>query len=798
MPPPLPHTHPQAPARGPSCSSLCSSSPKASCPCAPTPVVPAAPSSAAPRAPPRSSSSPPADYLLVFHQGLRRAKELLANPRPRRPVLRSYSPPIAPTTVTPVPGGCDPSPAELATWKAEVDSFADLLSSEDAALFKSGHRLSATVFAAAVTALPPGVAASRGLKIAGPPPSGPRAPVLADLLWLADAWFFVDPLLLEVTADMRLHGMNLAINGSIPLPPPFPPGNMFRQNSPAERIAKQLVDEDIAAGRSEGYGPLPSDVPAAIPMGLVPKGAIPDPDFLHPDRHRLIRNWSHRDLTHTGSLSDRTDHVSSSMQKLSLAVDDFARACVSPGAQAVKIDWRSAYSLSRVAPSSQWAMWSCFSDQECFVRTTGDFGMMSCGFRHELRAKVFVSLAQVMQHRILVDQAGSCQILPPRRRPPGLGLPPAGGFGSLADATVFSPLGKIRLSALLASRPVPPLGFTYPILSFLRWVDDFISFLGSLRDASAADAAITMLHRRYAIPVHPKKHFVDPISEFGGVLFDCPSARVSVPRDKCANYRKIALALLRASVVSLVNLQKFIGCAVWASAVFPVASSFMRHLFAALRGAQHSGHNRPFKLSHLARRELKFWCAVFKDIPSSRAAFVSPSVSSPASADVIVAFDWNPAAGQHLVGIAVLSHGLYTIAKVPPWFLKRHPAMSSPALEAMGYFLYVTCFPDIAADCVSFCFNDNLAFIQRAPELSSVNSTAFDSALQLGAFEALRINARCFFAFVDTTNNDSDSLSRDHPQEFEAKLRSRGFSHQFSLRSPASPSPPTLWRLLPR
>ena len=80
--------------------------------------------------------------------------------------------------------------------------------------------------------------------------------------------------------------------------------------------------------------------------------------------------------------------------------------------------------------------------------------------------------------------------------------------------------------------------------------------------------------------------------------------------------------------------------------------------------------------TELARRELTFWSAVLKDIPSSRAAFVSPTVASPASADVIVAFDWNPAAGQHLVGIAVLSHGLYTIAKVPPWFLKRHPEMS--------------------------------------------------------------------------------------------------------------------------
>ena len=572
---------------------------------------------------------------------------------------------------------------------------------------------------------------------------------------------------------------------------------MFRPNSPAERIAKQLVDEDIAAGRSVGYGPLPPNVPAAIPMGLVPKGSTPDPDFLHPDRHRLIRNWSHRDLTPTGSLSDRTDHVSSSMQQLSLAVNDFALACASPRAHVVKIDWRSAYSLSRVAPSSQWAMWSCFSDQECFVRTTGDFGMMTCGFRHELRAKVFVSISQVMQHRILVNQAGDCRVLPPKRRPSGPGLSPIDGFGSLADATVLSPLGKIRLSALSKARPVPPLGFTYPVLSFRRWVDDFISFLHSLREASAADAAITMLHRRYAIPVHPKKHFVDPVSDFGGVLFDCPASRVSVPRDKCAKYRKIAVRLLRHRAVSLADLRKFIGCAVWATAVFPLASPFLRHLFAGLRAALRAGPSRPLKLSPLARRELTFWSAVLKDIPSSRAAFVSPTVASPASADVIVAFDWNPAAGQHLVGIAVLSHGLYTIAKVPPWFLKRHPEMSSPALEAMGFFLYVACFPDIAADCVSFCFNDNLAFIQRAPELSSVNSTAFDSALQLGAFEALRINARCFFAFVDTLNNDSDSLSRGKPQEFEAKLRLRGFYHQFSQRNPASPSPPTLWRQLP-
>ena len=739
-------------------------------------------------------------------EGLARAWALLDSPQESPPPLPpDYSPPPSDPSPAPIPGGLSPSPEEERRWRKEVEAFARSLPRVDEVLFRSGHRLSRSSFDTMVAALPPGVAAERGLRIAGPPTTGPVTPSLSALLVLLDSWHFLDPLLLEVCCDMRLHGMSLAFAGpsSPTTPPVVQPPNMFKPGSAAEAIAKTLVSADIKAGKATGFfAALPQGVPVAIPMGLVPKGAVPDPSFSDPDAWRLIHNWSHDGLSPDGSISSLTESVSSSMQPLSLVLDDFALACGprgNPNARAVKADWKAAYTLNGIAESDLWQMWSCF-DSGSYRRDVGAFGHKTVGFRHELRAKQTASLLALLQARL--SRAG----MAPARLPPlpsydsGFGTVPAEGFGSLRSATIFSPLGKARLASL-SKLPSPPAGLPGPRLDFKRWVDDWVRFYGTGLEAQRADSCLALLHRRYGIPLSPTKHFFSTSTDFGGVLFDCGSAIVSVPPIKCARYAALVAALRRAAAPSLALWRQFLGSAVWACAVFPLGASFLLASFRAFHAATRAGH--PLPVPPAADRELRFWAAVLKSVPASRVVFSTKRAKDPAAADVIVMVDWSPCGGKQCIGIAVLSHGLFASLPIPPWFLRRFPVSptssspSSPAYEAFAVVAYLHSFPDVAANGVSFIFSDNQSFLARTSELSSKGSPALDAALQLLALASLRTNAHLAFGFVESADNFSDPISRDDVQAFHARVLSAGISRRFLRRNPPSLLPPDWWRSLP-
>ena len=739
-------------------------------------------------------------------EGLARAWTLLSSPQaPPPPLPQGYLPPPSDPVPSPIPGGVEPSREELRCWRNEVESFACSLPPDDATLFRAGHRLSRSSFDAMVAALPNGVAAERGLRIAGPPASGPVAPSLAALLVLMDSWHFLDPLLLEVCCDMRLHGMSLAFAGPTTptAPPKVQPPNMFKPGSGAEAIAKALVDADIKAGNATGFfDALPRGVPVAIPMGLVPKGSVPDPSYSDPAAWRLIHNWSHVGLTPNGSISNLTESVVSSMQPLSLVLEDFALACGprgNPGACAVKADWKAAYTLNGIAESDLWQMWSCF-ESGCYRRDVGAFGHKTVGFRHELRAKQTASLLALHQAR--QSYAGTDPLLVPSLRSydPGPGPPPAGGFGSLRAATIFSPLGKTRLANLSspASASAGPPG---PRLDFKRWVDDWVRFYCTGLEAQRADACLALLHRRYGIPLSPKKHFVSSATDFGGVLFDCLSAIVSVPPEKCLRYAALVAALLRSAPPSLALWRQFLGSAVWACAVFPLGASFLTASFRAFHATARAG--RPLPVPPAAVRELRFWAAVLKSVPASRVVFSTKRASDPSAADVIVMVDWSPNEGKQRIGIAVLSHGLFASLPIPSWFLRKFPVSStsncpsSPAYEAFAVVAYLHSFPHVASNGVSFVFSDNQSFLARTSELSSKGSPALDAALQLLALASLRTNAHLAYGFVESADNFSDPLSRDDIQAFHSRVLSAGISKQFLQHSPPSLQPPDWWRSLP-
>jgi len=229
----------------------------------------------------------------------------------------SHNPPLTPscTVESPIPGGLSLSPAETAYLGRFVDEFVASLPPSKRPLFRSGHRLSSAEFTYLTSTLSATQIAERGLRLAGPPPSGPSPPSLTDLVTLAQAWHFVDPVLTEVCCDMALYGQHLGFDGPRPEPSASPRvPNMFKAGSPQEKLAKQKVDADIAKGRSTGYFPdLPPGCPFAVPMGLVPKGSSPDPDFTDADSHRLIRNWSDPRLTARGSVTANVDKIKSSM-----------------------------------------------------------------------------------------------------------------------------------------------------------------------------------------------------------------------------------------------------------------------------------------------------------------------------------------------------------------------------------------------------------------------------------------------------------------------------------------------------
>ena len=199
-----------------------------------------------------------------------------------------------------------------------------------------------------------------------------------------------------------------------------------------------------------------------------------------------------------------------------------------------------------------------------------------------------------------------------------------------------------------------------------------------------------------------------------------------------------------------------------------------------------------------ARHELLFWKVLLTDTPTTRAVLAAPATV--ADADVVVHIDWAPAADRQKIGIVVLSHGLYASTFVPQWFLEICPtdalAPSSPTFEAFALVSYFACFPDLAANRVSYVYTDNDPFLKRSSALtSSSGSPPLDAALKLGALRASQLNARYILARVPTDLNTANWFTHvaDQLPKFEHALSSAGIFTPFLRRNPVSPTPPSEW-----
>jgi hypothetical protein len=586
---------------------------------------------------------------------------------------------------------------------------------------------------------------------------------------------------------------------------------MFKAGSPQEKLAKQKVDADIAKGRSTGYFPdLPPGCPFAVPMGLVPKGSSPDPDFTDADSHRLIRNWSDPRLTARGSVTANVDKIKSSMMTPVHVLRSFHKAILAAKKKgtrpcAAKTDWKGAYGNNAIAHGHLWQMASCFEKHGCFLRLVGDFGHATCGYRHELRAKYILTLLHVAEARLFVAGDNTCWLSPlPTGSPFHDCLPvqPKDGFGSLAGNTIFTSVGAQRLAYLRLTRHkvTPPPGKTTwhkPSLDFVRWVDDWCAFLASAPEAHVTMAAMAFLHRCYGVPLNPEKTFVDPATDFSGIVFDGHNGQVGIPNTKRKKYLGLINSLLDPARFSFEGLRKFVGAAVWCCLALPLGKLFLKACFTLMHSA--NAHTT-LTLCPAARHELLFWKVLLTDAPMTRILLAAPSDVS--SADVVVHIDWAPANGRQKIGIAVLSHGLYTSTFVPQWFLDICPsdarAPSSPTFEAFALASYFVCFPDLAANHISYVYTDNDPFLKRSSALTSSGSPSLDAALKLGALHAAQLNARYVLARVPSALNIANWLTHvsDQMPQFERALRSADISVPFLRRSPASHMPPSAWKAL--
>lgn len=726
---------------------------------------------------------------------------------------------------TAIPGGQSLSVEERAGLTAYLASFRRHLSIVDpssVAAFDGGYRLLPATRSELISHLSPTDIAERGLRFVDPPISPPPFPSdLHGKAFIADLWRYADPLQLDLIADVRTQGMNLAFNPPasldvLALAPKRP--NVAKAGSPEMLIILQKVKADIAAGKAAGpFASRPKGA-IAIPLFLTDKGDIPDPTYTDPSRHRLVRNWSDSKLTAFGSITAHTDAPVSSMSPFRSAYSAFAKLCALPTASdphVVSFDQEDAYAQQRIAPGQSFLMSSHIPGFGWFVRLVGDFGHRTCGIRFEQRAKLFALACRVLSPFLRVHDSGRVVLDIPLHDDLAIGEAPRGGFGSLtAQAPLFSPAGRRRHLRELALSSQPQRGWHRVDLGPLaattehtwhptslrdvhRWVDDFCGWYSSRAAAFRAACAFAFLHRRYGFRLKASKFHLGRASAFGGVIMDGPTAALVLPETKRSKYLRRLQHAYAAEALSHNQWERLIGPPAWVSRVFDTLTPALQPFFCELGKAR--ARSSPLPVSSSARRTIGFWAEVLRSLPPVVAAVQFADPDTPASWEVIAHVDWSPKGSSHLVGIFLLSHGLYTATPIPAWFLEAFPQAphpSSPACETMAAYLLLALFPDIVQGRTVAIFNDNISWLLAYPSLSSP-SQCLDTAMKLLALTGLTLASRLVPLFVPTDLNRADPISRGLVQAFLTATRSSGLSTP-SFRPPPVLAEPPFWRRLLR
>jgi hypothetical protein len=345
-----------------------------------------------------------------------------------------------------------------------------------------------------------------------------------------------------------------------------------------------------------------------------------------------------------------------------------------------------------------------------------------------------------------------------------------------------------------------------------RWVDDFIRHFPSFGEAWWGGAAFIRLHARYGIKLKASK-FENPsqLLDFGGVDFHGNGAEMGLSPSKVEKIAAKLDAVLRSSPLSLKEWQQLCGYISFATRAYPVGRDFSAPFFtcsaAAGKAAEaQTSSSRPARDVKVvsgtadARRAASFWKEALLLAPPMAAVFSRSQMVDSSEADVVVHTDWAPEKGDNVIGIYVLSHGVWCFGGAPPWFSAiaqgAEGVPSSPALEGFAESMLMATFPEIVRGKNVLLFTDNIPWIQATMSMAST-SPSVDLALQLSALGQIKYNTHIVRRYVPTDRNLADSLSHRDLQRFRSELASAMLSASLLPAAPRFIETPSSW-LSPR
>jgi hypothetical protein len=335
-----------------------------------------------------------------------------------------------------------------------------------------------------------------------------------------------------------------------------------------------------------------------------------------------------------------------------------------------------------------------------------------------------------------------------------------------------------------------------------RWVDDFKKHFRSHEEAWQAGSAYILLHARWGIRLKSSK-FEGPSQtvDFGGVDFHGKGALQGLSKEKVEKICGKLAPVLLGQKMNFLEWESLCGSINFAARAFPSGKGFVSPFFSAKAGAKAAAEGGsvkyPFLLPPLnASRAARFWKEALLLAPPRAASFSRSPMTDLSEADVIVHSDWAPEEGDNVIGIFILSHGLWCYGKAPEYFSKMAVGpdgrASSPALEGLAESMLLATFPEIVDGKNVLLFTDNIPWIQATMKMTS-SSLAVDHALQISALAQITYNAHIVRRYVPTHLNLADPLSHRLVQRFRDMGTSVGLCAALSPSTPRFVSPPPSW-----
>lgn len=594
---------------------------------------------------------------------------------------------------------------ESARIAQELAEFQASLSPEDAAIFVSGHRLSAAArtsllamfsrehvrahgwrFADEPTPMMDvdAVAAADKVRAAGPRPCPPPrsmrvATILMDL-WhhSSDPAFLLE---LEACVDGLTHGVNFLFNGSR--------GSMrFQRNHGSARrqpdVLRFAVEQAILRGHS--VGPFSSPPWANLqvhPLGLVPKssGGWRIAEDASAPRGNSVNTWS--------------DDLPQSYERWSAVVDHFARM----GEGCFFLQWDKIDAFRSVPLRCQ--------DQHL----TGFF-VPQFGFAYSVN------------------------------------MP----FGFASSAYIWKRYMDLFL-LLLSNR------LQVPLADLHSWVDDCLVMLPSCAAKSlAAFGELVRTARRYCFFLHPDKLFLARSVTYLGVTFDSVAGTLSIPTQKLAQIKQRLTDALSRRLWSRNLAQRLLGSLFHITKCLQPARAFLGRLIGLLRLSR---DDAPFAPPSWALEDIRAWLLILEDWSGSSLARVRAPSTPPSLSFHVDAFGGSTSNQHAGVGLVCLTSGEFFMAsfsEAQRELAHVESTFSTLILEFSAFIWLLCSFLDIRHRVVQI-FCDNQGAIDVASKGYHAGPVMGGLCRLLSAL-CVNVDCRLIFSHIVSQDNLADELSR--------------------------------------